>query len=74
MDGKCFSLVVLGSEREVKFFLHIAMGKWMGGCNAPFKDCCGWMDGWMGGCNARCKDFLWMDGRVYVMAVLRIAI
>ena len=54
--------------------IRIATGGWMGGCNAPFKDCCGWMDGWMGGCNARCKDFLWMDGRVYVMAVLRIAI
>ena len=36
MDGGCFSLVIIGSERSLEknnknFFLHIATGKWMGG-------------------------------------------
>ena len=59
----------------------------MGGCNACFKDCCGWMDGlgvmpllrivvdgWMGGCNACFKDCCgWMDG-LGVMPLLRIVV
>ena len=36
MDGGCFSLVVIGSERSFEkknFFLHFARGGWMGGYN-----------------------------------------
>ena len=29
--------------------------RWMGGCNARFKDF--FVDRWMGGCNARFKDY-----------------
>ena len=63
MDGKCFSLVIIGSKRSLEkiFFLHIATGGWMGGYSDHLRMATG---GWMGGCIVCFEDCYngWMGG------------